>query len=167
MKKKLVIKFWKTERALAMQILEQEGLPNLKEKGKVWIKSHPSIYSFVQLRGSHKDSDLDVATKLFKTNQERDSHFDTITQAITDELFSGDSELKVGELCEVSNDNETWEVHPLITVLREGLLRRYIVNVSYNVKAWDCFEHARPIVKRTEPKVEVNGEIVMYTWEEE
>ena len=39
MKKKLKIKFWKAERALAMQILEQEGLPERKETGSVQIRN--------------------------------------------------------------------------------------------------------------------------------
>nr|DAQ48450.1 MAG TPA: hypothetical protein [Caudoviricetes sp.] len=33
MSKKLKIQFWKAEQVLAMQILEQEGLPRYKEKG--------------------------------------------------------------------------------------------------------------------------------------
>ena len=34
MSKKLKIQFWKADKALAMQILEQEGLPSCKEEGK-------------------------------------------------------------------------------------------------------------------------------------
>ena len=166
MKKKLVIKFWKTERALAMQVVEQKGLPKEKDDGFVQVIDYPGLYTErICLRGRDSINDFDIDRQSFNSNEERDAYLSLITQAITDEIFPG-GELEVGELCEASNDNETWEVHPLITILREGLLRRYIVNVSYNVKAWDCFEHARPIAKRIEPKVETNGEIITYTWEE-
>ena len=168
MKKKLKINFWKTEKALAMQVVEQEGLPKEKVTGNVKITCIPEMYrNTIYLRGDNNFYDFHIDTVCFDSNEKRDAYLDNMMQAITDELFSGDGELKVGELCEVSNDNETWEVHPLITILREGLLRRYIVNVSYNVKAWDCFEHARPIAKRIEPKIETKGEITVYTWEEE
>ena len=122
MKKKLKIKFWKAKKALAMQIIEQEGLPTYKNKGRVWITTHPSIYTSIQLRGSHKDCNLSITHKRFCTNQERDAYLDKAIWAITDELFTANGELKVGQ--------------------------------------------ARPIAKRTEPKVEVNGEIRTYTWEE-
>lgn len=168
MKKKLVIKFWKTERALALQVLEQEGLPRNKPNGGVRITGGVDAGGkILYLRGEHSSFDFDVVSNTFDDNEERDKYLNEIVQVITDELFTGTGELKAGDMCEVSNDNETWEVHPLITILREGLLRRYIVNVGYNVKAWDCFEYARPLCKRTEPKVETNGEIITYTWEEE
>ena len=168
MKKKLVIKFWKAEKALAMQIIEQEGLPKNKPNGVVRITGGVDIEGeILYLRGEHSSFDFDVVLNQFDDNEKRDEWLNKMTQTITDELFTLDNELKVGEMCEVSNDNETWKVYPLITILREGLLRRYIVNVGYNVKAWDCFEHARPLCKRTELKVETNGEIVTYTWEEE
>lgn len=168
MSKKLKIKFWKAEKVLAMQILEQEGLPKVKDDGIVNIGQSPDLYSdMVELRGIWSHCDFDVVVKRYPEKQERDEYLDKITQAITDELFTGTGELKVGEMCEVSNDNEKWEVYRLITILREGLQRRYLANVGYNTKAWDCFEYARPISKRTEPKVEECGEIITYTWEEE
>ena len=88
MKQKLVIKFWKAERPLAMQVLEQEGLPTYKNKGRVRITSHPSIYTLIQLRGSDKDCDLSITHKTFYTNEDRDAYLDKITKAITDELFT-------------------------------------------------------------------------------
>ena len=169
MKKKLVIKFWKAERALAIQIVKQEGLPRNKQTETVFIYDHPFIDKsnfYIGLRGFDGNLDFFVPTEIFPTNTSRDEYLNKVINAITDELFNGDSELKVGELCEFSNDNEKWEVHPLITILREGLLRRYLANVGYNIKAWDCFEYARPLSKHTEPKVETNGEIETYTWEE-
>ena len=133
MKKKLVIKFWKAERALALQIVEQIGLPEQKDAGKIRIACGPDIEGDIMyLRGDNILFDFDVNLSQFDDNKERGEWLNKIMQAITDELFTSYGELKVGELCEFSNDNEKWEVHPLITILREGLLRRYIVNVGYN-----------------------------------
>lgn len=166
--KKLKIKFWKAEKALAMQIIEQEGLPETKEEGHALITDYPRMfYKHIYLRGTNSTFDYEPDFLTFDSNQERDEYLDKITQYITDEMFTGTGELKVGEMCEFSNDNEKWEVYRLITILREGLQRRYLANVGYNTKAWDCFEYARPLGKRTDPKVETNGEIVTYTWEEE
>lgn len=55
MSKKLKIQFWKAEQVLAMQILEQEGLPSYKEKGFALICDQPALYAFdMSLRGRAK-----------------------------------------------------------------------------------------------------------------
>ena len=43
MSKKLKIQFWRAEKALAMQILEQEGLPQQKANGEVRILGAPQL----------------------------------------------------------------------------------------------------------------------------
>lgn len=85
MKKKLKIKFWKTERALAMQILEQEGLPEFKEEGDVRIVNFPSLCKeSTFLRGYNEDSHFCLGCSYFETNQERDEYFNKVIKAITD-----------------------------------------------------------------------------------
>lgn len=172
MKKKLKIKFWKAEKALAMQIIEQEGLPIEKRSGTVNIV-HGCFFHIdkVFLRGQGTRYDFDVVGKAFDSNEERNAYFDKITQAITDELFSVTGEIKVGEMCEVRDfDNEEWEERELIAILPDWVSRRFIVQAidfGYGTLAeWISFSQARPIAKRIEPKVEVKGEITMYTWEE-
>lgn len=169
MKKNLKIKFWKAEKALAMQIVEQEGLPKEKHTGIVKIAGSVDIYDrSLYLRGKHSSFDFDISLKHFGDNEKRDDYLDKITKAITDELFSGDGELKVGELCEVRDyDNTEWEERELITVLPPKFKERYIVKREYYDNEWVGYMQARPLGKRIEPKVEVNGEIVTYTWEEE
>ncbi len=167
MSKKLKIKFWKAEKALAMQVIEQEGLPTYKNKGKVWIITHPSIYCSIQLRGSHKDCDLGITQKRFSTNTDRDAYLKKIINAITDELFTSNGELKVGEMCKVSdNENEDGSPNELIAILPKGYKARFIVKVFYGT-GWESFEYAQPLAKRTEPKIEECGELITYTWEEE
>lgn len=168
MKKKLKIKFWKAEKALVMQILEQEGLPERKEKGTIQIVSRLEMCGDeIYLRGNQHNSDFNLDYIYFKTNTDRDLYLNKMTQAITDELFTSDGELKVGEICKVSNyENEDGAPNELIAILPKYYKQRFIVKVFYG-NGWDSFEYARPLSKRIEPKVEVNGEIVTYTWEEE
>ena len=167
MKKKLKIKFWKAERALAMQILEQEGLPKRKEDNKVCIISSPFITrDGIALRGNSKEQDLDVPYRSFKSNQERDAHLDKAINAITDELFASNGELKVGEMCEVRfNNSDQWEERELLAMLPPNFYVRFIVKMKDGGDGWIGFRQARPLCKRTEPKIEINGEIETYTWE--
>lgn len=167
MSKKLKIKFWKAEKALAMQILEQEGLPKVKDDGNVNIGQSPDLYSeMVELRGAWSHCDLNVVVKRFPENQDRDEYLDTITQAITDELFTGTGELKVGEMCEVRGCYSYWRKAKLIAILPEHIRERYVVDDDKDYGECIACAEAQPLAKRTEPKVDVNGEIVTYTWEE-
>lgn len=170
MNKKLKIKFWKTEKALSMQVIEQEGLPKCKTiKGAVRISLTPCLFyeaGEIYLRGQDTEFDYAISSAHFTFNEERDAFFAKITNAITDELFTGEGELKVGEMCEVrKHEYEEWEIRKLLAILPKGYKERFIVKVFYGT-GWDSFEYARPRCKRTEPKVEEDGEIVTYTWEE-
>ena len=170
MKKKLKIKFWKAEKALAMQILEQEGLPKVKDDGNVNIGQCPDLYSdMVELRGAWSHCDLNVEVKRFPENQDRDAYLDNITKAITDELFTGNGELKVGEMCEVRGHRffSSWHKAKLIAILPEHIRERYVVDDDRDYGDCIACAEARPISKRTEPTIDENGEIVTYTWEEE
>ena len=168
MKKKLVIKFWKVESAFAMQVLEQIGLPEQKDTGKIRIACGPDIEGDIMyLRGDFNECNYDVICQNFDTNQDRDAYLDKMTQAITDELFTGTDELKVGEICKVSDcEIEDGAPNELIAILPKEYKKRFIVKVFYD-KGWEAFEYARPLCKRIEPKVETNGEVITYTWEEE
>lgn len=169
MKKKLKIKFWKPEKALAMQVVEQEDLLKLKEEGKVRIMGHPDLSSgCVYLRGEESSLDFEVIPKAFKSNQVRDEYISRITNAITDELFTGTGELKVGELCEVRVDEYCgWNNCKLLAILPDNYRSRFITQCDEDENNWFGYEYAQPINKRIEPKVETNGEVITYTWEEE
>lgn len=166
--KRLKIQFWRAEGALAMQILEQEGLPSCKEEGKVLILTQPALYAYdIVLRGRAKWDNLRIPYIEFDTNAERDAYLQKIVAAITDELFTEDGELKVGEMCEVRDvEDDNWEERKLITILPEQYRERFIVewaDCPTEHYSWDC---ARPLTKRTEPTVEECGQLVTYTWEE-
>lgn len=168
MSKKLKIQFWKAERTLAMQILEQEGLPKCKGDGFVQIYQTIDLKGWrVNLRGIDTNFDLYIAQKYFRTNAERDAYLQKVVNAITDELFTGEGELKIGEMCEVSDiESGNWEKRKLIAILPEKYYERFIAEAEdYSTmhSSWNC---ARPIAKRTEPTVEKCGQLVTYTWEE-
>lgn len=171
--KKLKIQLWKAQKALAMQILEQEGLPSCKEVGKVLILTQPALYAYdIALRGRAKWNNLSIPCIGFNTNVERDEYLQESVTAITDELFTdelftGEGELKIGEMCEVKDDDsERWKKRKLLAILPEKYDARFIVEAGdcpTEHSSWDC---ARPIAKRIEPIVEECGQLVTYTWEE-
>lgn len=165
--KKLKIQFWKTEKALAMQVLEQEGLPERKVNGFIKIIIMPGICSDeLSLRGYDTEEDFFVDVKHFSSNTERDEYLQKVINAITEELFTGEGELKVGERCEVRDDeDEEWRKRKLIAILPEQQSYRFVVD-SLELRRYIGYEYARPLVKRTEPTVEECGQLVTYTWEE-
>lgn len=168
MSKKLKIQFWKAEKALAMQILEQEGLPKEKEGGFVQINDSPALVfeTGVWLRGYRCYANFKLDSIYFVTNAERDAYLEKAVNSITDELFTGKGELKVGEMCEVRDyDNESWRKRKLITILPEQQSYRFVVD-SLEPHRYIGYEYARPIAKRTVPTVEERGNVITYTWEE-
>lgn len=170
MNKKLKIQFWKAEKALAMQILEQEGLPKYKNgDGFVKIGHSPSLdLEEMWLRGSEVIYNTYIDSVYFKSNAKRDAYLNWAVKAITDELFTGEGELKVGEMCEVKDyEDNVWNRRKLIAILPEQYKGRFIVETEDypdEYSSWDC---ARPISKRTKPTVKECGQLVTYTWEEE
>lgn len=164
--KKLKIQFWRAEKALAMQILAQEGLPKNKCKGFVKTEHSPSLdLEEIWLRGSETIYDSYIDSIYFKTNAERDAYLDKVINAITDELFTyGGGELKVGEMYEVSDDGKSWLNRKLLAILPKDYYSRFIAGDDYG--NWNSWNYARPVANRTEPTIEECGQLVTYTWEE-
>lgn len=167
--KKLRIQFWKAERALTMQILEQEGLPEEKEDGFVRIDDSPRLIPEmgVWLRGYLNYKNLKLIPIYFVTNAEREDFLKKVVNAITDELFTGKGELKVGEMCEVWHPADLeWQERKLLAILPENYEERFIVANLYYPNRYVPFSDARPLAKRIEPTIEECGQLVTYTWEE-
>lgn len=167
--KKLKIQFWKAEKGLVMQILEQEGLPKKKRDGYVRIYDSPALISgkVVWLRGYLHYANLRLKPLHFATNAERDEYLQKAVNAITDELFTGEDKLKVGEMCEVRDAKSAcWNRRRLIAILPEKHYFRYITECAFDDRDFNYWKYARPITKRTEPKVEECGQLITYTWEE-
>ena len=170
MSKKLKIQFWKAEKALAMQILEQEGLPEEKEDGFVRIDNSPRLIPEmgVWLRGYLHYKNLKLIPIYFVTNSDRDAYLQKAVNSITDELFTGEGELKVGEMCEGRDvEDEQWKKRKLLAILAKEYKNPFVTESEVGKNdyciLWNC---ARPIAKRIEPTVEECGNVVTYTWED-
>lgn len=166
--KLLKIQFWKAEKTLAMQILEQEGLPSYKEEGFALICDQPALCEYsIDLRGRAKYANLLIPCVEFNNNVERDAYLQKAVNAITDELFTegeDKGELKIGEMCEVSDDGVSWHKYRLLAILPDRYEMRFII--ENGTLSWCTCTYARPIVKRTEPTVEECGNVITATWEE-
>lgn len=164
MKKKLKIQFWLAEKALAMQILEQEGLPKRKNEGNVRVWDYLALLKEAIVLGGINEFDLHIPHIIFDTNAERDAYLKKAVNSITEELFAGEKELKIGEMCEVSDCRDSWVKRRLLAILPENYEVRFIT--ENNSGSWGSWFYARPIAKRTEPTIEECGQLVTYTWEE-
>lgn len=168
MSKKLKIQFWRAEKALAMQILEQEGLPKCKEDGFVNIIDSPWIdKKKLFLRGDDSIYNWNVSKIEFDTNTARAEYLKKAVNAITDELFTGEGELKIGEMCEVKDYKDgQWKKRKLLAILPKEYKNPFVAESEVGKNdyciLWNC---ARPI-GRTEPTIEECGQLVTYTWEE-
>lgn len=168
MSKKLKIQFWKAEKALAMQILEQEGLPERKVNDFIKIISMPCMFrDELCLRGYDTQEDFFVDVIYFSSNTARDAYLQKAVNAITDELFTGEGELKIGEMCEVKDYKDgQWKKRKLLAILPKEYKNPFVAESEVGKNdyciLWNC---ARPI-GRTEPKIEECGNVVTYTWEE-
>lgn len=162
MNKKLKIRFVKFERALVMQILEQEG--SFCDSEHVCTGLPALSGNRIYLREERERDNWDVSERSFVTNAERDEYLKNVIRWISEEQFGRGNEemLKPGELWEVrDNSDDEWEERILIAILPKRFLNRYIVETDSG-NSWTYFAFGRPIGRRIEPKID--GDI--YTWEE-
>lgn len=162
MAKKLKIRFVKFEKALAMQILEQEG--SFRNSYHIQIGVPELCGDDVYLCEEDERDNLNHVSMLeFVSNELRDVYLNNVIRWISEEQFNGGMrELKVDEMCEVRDyEDDTWLKRRLVRILPEEHSCRYITN-SLEPHRYLGYEYARPITKRTEPKID--GDI--YTWEE-
>lgn len=162
MTKKLKIRFVKFERALAMQILEQEG--KFKRREHIMIGYAPAFEgNYIYLRGGDSEYDNSLSCKDFFSNAERDEYLNNVIKWISEEQFAENGRLEVGKLCDVSDDNKDWQKRILLAVLPESYFSKYIASEEYSDFKWCSWKYARPIGSCVQPKID--GDI--YTWEME
>lgn len=164
MTKKLVIRFVKFERALAMQILEQEGL--FKATEHVRALGFPAISSgCIFLRGvdSSLHNDISVSSD-FPDNDARDECLEKVIKWISEEQFSRSGKLEIGKECEVSDYGEGWvrRIFAGKTARQFGEPRTIALGFgnSLILRRW---KYVRPIDSFVQPKID--GDV--YTWEME
>ena len=169
MSKKLIIQFWRAKLALAMQILEQEGLPKEKTDGEIRILRSPKLSDDnVFLQGGSGLETSNIGWLKFNTQYDLNAYLHWAVKAITNELFTvKGGELKVGDMCEVCDDPaDYWVERKLLAILPEQYDKRFITNFEKCPSEYASWRYARPITKCTEPSVEECGNVVTYTWEE-
>lgn len=162
MTKKLVIRFVKFERALAMQILEQVGVT--KSTNHVWVSAQPQmVLGGAYLRGLDYERNNTPCVMVFLGNNERDEYLEKVIKWISEEQFAAGGNLEIGKECEVSDNGVDWVKRKLIAVLPENYSNRYIAQVCDDKNKWTYWIYARPIASCVQPKID--GDV--YTWEME
>lgn len=160
MTKKLKIRLTKFEKALAMQILEQEG--SFRDSEHVDTGFPELCCARIYLCDEDERDNLNHVSMLeFVSNELRDVYLNNVIRWISEDQFC--EELTVGELCEVRNKNtdDEWKIRKLITILPEPYYSPYIVEAHEGRGCcWQAFDQARPIKNST---LKIDGDI--YTWE--
>lgn len=162
---KLVIRFIKMEKALVAQQLEikvSNKLANKYEDNHVLFKQTGIDFADDAVWLS-KPNSPQVAVAMFDTNGKRDQYLKKVLSWISCELFrlsKNSGKLKIGQTCEVSNDQKEWVPRQLIAIYPEELEYRYYAK-SLCENKWRVFLYARPL--KQEADFSVDGDI--YTWE--
>lgn len=163
MNKILKIQFWKAEKALAMQVLEQEGY--FRDSEHVCTGLPELCCDRIYLCDEEERGNLRIYTRYFNTSDNRDEYLENVIRWISEEQFAeGSGELKIGEMCEVRDYGEFRDKRRLLAILPDSYNNRFITEDGF--ERWCSWQYARPIHKRTEPKIEECGQLVTYTWEE-
>ena len=160
MTKKLVIRFVKFERALAMQILEQKGKFASGKHTKISACPELVCKDALYLRGCSSLCDFRVCLKSFKDNAERDEYLDAVIKWISEEQFSAGRKLKIGEECLFSDDGEDWNVGEYAgrCAKQLGGLRFLALDGDVSLTRW---KYVKPFYCA----LKIDGDV--YTWEME
>lgn len=163
MKKLLKIRFVKFERAIATQVLEQEGFFKATEhiggstahsfyKERIYLYS-PKEYPFEEYKYR-----VDVIG--FDNNAERDEYLEKAVKWISEEQFADGRKLKIGEKCLFSDDGEDWNTGEYAgkCARQLGKLRFLALDGDVSLTRW---KYVKPLYGA----LKVDGDV--YTWEME
>lgn len=103
MSKKLKLKFWIANEALAFQVLEQRGLPGYKDFGNVRMTNGHFLERYkIGLWGCEQDTRTfrAIPSYFYESNEERDRALLHYIRSISEELFNKESprEIRNGEI---------------------------------------------------------------------
>lgn len=163
MKKILKIRFVKFERAIATQVLEQEGFFKATEhiggstahsfyKERIYLYS-PKEYPFEEYKYR-----VDVIG--FDNNAERDEYLEKVVRWISAEQFATGRKLKIGEACLFSDDGKDWHSGEYAgkCARQLGKLRFLALDGDVSLTRW---KYVKPLYGA----LKVDGDV--YTWEME
>lgn len=160
MTKKLKIRFVKFERALAMQILKQNG--KFKSREHIMIGYAPAFEgNYIYLRGGDSEYDNSLSCKDFFSNAERDEYLNNVIKWISEEQFATGGKLEIGEKCLFSDDMKDWNVGKYAGECAEQLGEPRFLELNGNVSLvrW---KYVKPFDGAS---LKIDGDI--YTWEME
>ena len=163
MKKLLKIRFVKFERALVAQQLEiQWGYTSFESFEHTMFDAFHIDFAYDAIWiGRHPNGN--VAVRVFESNAARDEYFQKAIKWISEEQFAAKGELKIGTMCEVSDNKEDWVKRTLLAVLPKNYSNRYIAQVGDSKNKWTYWKYVRLIDSFVRPKID--GDV--YTWEME
>ena len=168
---KLKLQFWRTDKAVAVTVLECEGIPITKDReGAIEVCSYHITKLFddgEMILNNHETGMIDV----IDVDNPRE-YIDKLVKNIAKEIFNlKNQKVEVGDIVTVDDDNVEYTV---ISILPEKYYNRYIVTTS-NCKGFIrrpssdkqkvyAIPNVIPIKKALAMK-DVTGNVETYTWE--
>ena len=162
---KLKLQIWKTDKAVAVSVLECEGIPVTKDRrNAIRVSSYGSTQLLddgEMVLNIHETGMIDT----LKVDDPKEYIYNLITN-ITRELFaSRKREVKVGDIVEIDDDGVKYTV---IHILPEEYYNRYIVTSGH--KKFDktvvyAIPNVPPVNEKYTLTKETSGGIGTYTWE--
>ena len=162
MKKKLKIRFVKLEKALVMQILEQQGTFPITEHVKTSASPEFGIDKIYLC--DEKSYMLEPDYTMFGSNQGRDEYLRKVISWINNEQFGfAHSSIEIGKKVKVKDFEDgfnEWREETLIAIIPNVKTGSFIT--SEGDGDWLSWDEARPVCDY--PIIDDSGEV--YTWEE-
>ena len=169
---KLKLQFYKTNKAVAVSVLECEGIPATKDCGNaILVSSYGSTHLLDNSEMILNDHETGKIDSLEVDNPEE--YIFNLAKNITRELFaSRKREVKVGDVVEIDDDGVEYTV---IHILPEEYYNRYIVTSNRFDKGVRPFDkpkvYALPSIPLVNEKFTIMKDItdtdnvITYTWE--
>ena len=167
---KLKLQFWRTDKAVAVSVLECEGVPITRDRDKaVRVSSCGSTQLFsdgTMILNDHETGMIDTA----EVNDPRE-YIDKLVNNIARELFASKKrEVKVGDIVDIDSDGEEYTV---IHILPEEYYNRYIVTSNRFDEGVRPFDKPKVYALPSVPLVyenftvmkDVTDNVETYTWE--
>lgn len=162
MKKRLKIRFIKLEKALVMQILEQQG--TFKATEHVATAIDPELGMTKIFLCDEKNFTLEPDYVMFGSNQERDNYLMQVISWISKEqFFIVSGSIEVGKTVKVKDFEDAfnmWREETLIAIIPNVKEGSFITSSGNG--GWLSWDEVRPADNY--PIIDNSGEV--YTWEE-
>lgn len=166
---KLKLQFYKTDKAVAVSVLECEGIPATTDDGAIEVCFYHTTELFSDgemILNNHKTGTIST----IEVDNPRE-YIDKLVTNITRELFaSRKREVKVGDIVDIDGDGVEYTV---LHVLPEEYYNRYIVTSNRfegGVRPFDkpkvyAMPNIPPVDEKSAVMKEVTSTVETYTWE--